>query len=121
MEGLKLQEKIYGFMLYFYPHLNNFPAHEKLLMRRRIEDCVLDMMDSVERANNSTNKKSHAYEADMLLSRLRRLIRLAKDLRLISLHRYNVASGMLSEIGAILGGWIRWIQAQDEGRKPRPK
>ena len=118
MEGLKLQEKLYDFMLYLYPHLNNFPKYEKLHMRTRIEDCILEMMDSVERANKSSTKKSHAYEADVQLAKLRRLIRLSKDLHFISLHRYSVAAGMLSEIGAFLGGWIKWIQAQ-EAKRPK--
>ena len=119
MNSLIVQEKLYDFLLYLYPHLNNFPKHEKLHLRRRIEDGILDMMDSVERSNKSSTKKSHAYEADVLLARLRRLIRLSKDLHFISIHRYTVASGMLSEIGSVLGGWIKWIQSQDDSRRTK--
>jgi hypothetical protein len=121
MEGLKLQEKLYDFWLYIYPQLNNFPKYEKLHLRTRIEDCVLDIMDSVERANKSYAKKAHAYEADILLAKLRRLVRAANDLRFISLHRYSVISGKLAEIGAILGGWIKWMQTQDELSKKKAK
>lgn len=116
MEGLKLQEKLYDFWLYAYPHLNNYPKYEKFSLRARTEDCLIAIMDSVERANKSYTKKSHAYEADILLSRLRRLFRLAKDLHFFNLHRYCVISEKLTEIGNILGGWIKWIQAQEENK-----
>ena len=122
MEGLTLQEKLYDFWLYVYPHLNNFPRYEKLHLRTRMEDCILDIMDSVERANKSYAKKSHAYEADILLAKLRRLVRTAKDLHFISLHRYQVIAEKLTEIGNILGGWIKWIRLQDElNKKPKTK
>ena len=119
MEDLTLQEKLYDFYLYIYPHLNNYPKNEKFLLRARTEDCLLDIMDSVERANKSHTKKGHAYEADIKLAKLRRLFRLAKDLKIISIHRYSVISGHLIEIGNILGGWIKWIQKK-EGAKTIP-
>ena len=39
--------------------------------------------------------------------KIRYFVRLCKDLKLISLHRYEVISKMIDEIGKQLGGWIK--------------
>ena len=109
-ERLDLMEKLYDFTLYIYPVLSRYPKHEKFVLVSRTLNCLMDLSDAVERANKSTAKKSAMYEADILLSRLRRLLRLAKDLHYFNIHRYGVICGKLTEIGNILGGWIKWAQ-----------
>ncbi len=89
IENLALLEKLYEFTLYIYPAITQYPKFEKFALQTRTLNCILDLSDAVERANKSTSKKSAMYEADMLLARLRRLIRFAKDLRYMSMHRYG--------------------------------
>ncbi len=109
-ENLILHQKVYEFLLYMYPVINLYPKYEKFTLQTRTKNCMFDLLDSIEKANKSTTKKSAVYDVDLHLSKLRTLIRLAKDLHYFNLKKYNTISKMLSEIGSLVGGWIKWIQ-----------
>ncbi len=111
-ENLTLLEKLYEFTLYMYPVIAHYPKYEKFALQTQTKNCIYELMDCIEKANKSTSKKSAMYDADMLLSRLRRLIRLAKDLHYINMQKYKVISEKIAEIGKLLGGWIKWAQGQ---------
>jgi four helix bundle protein len=115
MDNLILSQKIYDFLLYVYPVVAKFPKYEKFTLQTQIKNCVIDIARQVNKANNSTTKKSHLYEADALLKELKMLIRLSKDLRYINPHQYEVVSCKATEIGALLGGLIKFVQG-DGGR-----
>jgi four helix bundle protein len=86
------------------------PKYEKFTLQMQIKNCAVEMARRVVRANRSTSKKSHLYEADVLLQELKMLIRLAHDLRYIPPHTYEVICGKLSEVGSLMGGMIRFVQ-----------
>jgi hypothetical protein len=44
---------------------------------------------------------------NLLLEKLRFLIRIAKDLHYLDLRRYEHAARAIDEIGRLVGGWIR--------------
>ncbi len=90
-----------------------FPKYEKFTLQTQLKNCVIDLARVIMKANKSTTgKKSQLYEADVLLGEMRMLIRLAHDLRYISPRQYGVISGKTSEIGALLGGLIKFAQSQ---------
>jgi len=113
MQDLVLSQKIYDFLLYIYPVIERYPKHEKFVLQTQTKNCVLDLSRQVTKANRSTTaKKSLLYEADAILQQLKTLIRLAADLKYLSLHRYEVISGKLKEIGSLLGGLIKFAQGK---------
>lgn len=97
--------------MYVYPVIASYPKFEKFCLQMQTKNCVIDLERMIIRANKSTTKKSHLYEADTQLAELNMLIRLAKDLRYISPRRYGIMSGKLTEIGSLLGGLIKSLQA----------
>ncbi len=107
MEKLILYQKIYDFLLYIYPVIAKYPKYEKFCLQTQTKNCVIDLERLIIKANKSTMKKSHLYEADTQLAELNMLIRLANDLRYITPKRYGIISGKLTEIGSILGGLIK--------------
>ena len=60
-------------------------------------------------ANKKYYKKTTLQDADVELEVLRGFIRLAanKEMRYLPMKKYEIWSKMLSEIGAMLGGWIK--------------
>ena len=112
MDKLILYQKLYDFLLYIYPVIAKFPKYEKFTMQMQIKNCVIDLMRIIVRANKSTAKKSHLYDADVLLEELRMLIRLAHDLRYINPRQYGIISKKLNEVGSLLGGLIKQVQSQ---------
>lgn len=106
-----LSQKIYDFLLYVYPVVAKFPKFEKFTLQMQIKNNILNMNLCISKANKGYNRKSNLNEADALLVNLKTLIRLAHDLRYINPHQYEVTSQKLVEIGNILGGVIRSVQA----------
>lgn len=107
MKELLIYQKMYDCLLENYPVINKFPKAEKFTLQTDIKHTMVHMMRLIIRANKSRTKKAYLYELDMELETLRALIRLAKDLRFLSLRRYELVSKQLNEIGRLLGGWIR--------------
>lgn len=63
-------------------------------------------------------REEHLSASDRDIVRLRVLLRLAKDLDLLSPGRHRYASGELLEIGRMLGGWRkRWGRRRDRQQK----
>ena len=52
------------------------------------------------------------YRADRLLDQLRILLRLARDVHLVTERQYAFAAGQNDELGNMIGGWLR--SARDE-------
>ena len=46
-------------------------------------------------------------QADVELDRLRYTVRLCRDLELLSQKQYRHASGLLAEVGRLLGTWLK--------------
>lgn len=112
MEQLVLYQKVYDFLLYLYPIIAKFPKYEKFTLQTQIKNCVIDMERCIIKANKSTSKKSHLYEADVLIEELKMLVRLAHDLRYIAPKQYGVICGKIAEIGSLLGGLIKYVQGE---------
>ena len=107
MKDLVILQKIYDFMIYFFPIVDRFPKREKFVLCSQIKNCVLDIAKEIVRANKSRNKKPILYELDVKLEELRLLIRFSYDRRFLSPKSYEHSSKLLAEIGRLLGGWIK--------------
>lgn len=99
--------QIYDFLLYLIQQISKFPKNQRYNLGERIENIALDVFESIVEALYSKDKILVLRRANLALEKIRILIRLAKDLQLINLHRYEVMTKMLHELGADLGGWIK--------------
>jgi hypothetical protein len=54
------------------------------------------------------DKVSSLYDVSTKLDILRIYMRLAKDLRLLDLKKYETTAVHITEIGRMLGGWIKY-------------
>ena len=60
------------------------------------------------------DKRAVLGTVNLKLERLRYLIRMSKDLQLLSLHKYEYVAREMNEVGAMLGGWLK----QQRSREP---
>ena len=112
MEKLVLYQKVYDFLVYMYPVLAKYPKYEKFTLQTQTKNCIIELEKCIIKANKSNVKKSHLYEADATLEELKMLIRLAHDLRYIAPRQYGTISKKIAEIGALLGGLIKFAQGK---------
>ena len=104
---------MYDFLLYLIPQVAKFPRSERYLVGERLETCCFDVFELLLTAVYSREKISCLQRANVRLEQARHYVRLCKDLKLLNLHRYEVISKTMNEIGAQLGGWIKQQKGRD--------
>lgn len=101
-----LFSKTYDLVLWLLPQVNKFPRAHRFGLGERIVRQTLDFQETLLKAGLSKRDRSVMLdEADVQLALLRQNLRLCKDLELIKINQYEHVSGMLAEIGRLLGGW----------------
>lgn len=109
MDNLIIYQKVYDFTLYLFPIVDKFPKHEKFVLSTQIKGCVLDVGRLIIRANKAKEKRALLDEVDVRLEELRFLLRLSHDRKYLSHKSYEYGGRLVSEIGRLLGGWIRSV------------
>lgn len=99
--------KFYDLLIYIIPQVAKFPRSERYLIGERLESAGFDVLELLLEACYTREKLVLLQKANVKLEQSRYYVRLCKDLKLISLNRYEVISKMLNDIGIQLGGWIK--------------
>jgi hypothetical protein len=105
--------KLYDFILWIIPKLERFPRGQKFLIADRIESLMLDILEDLIEAAYSRRKDAVLRSANLRLEKLRYLIRLSKDLRLLDLNAYEHTALCITGIGTSIGGWLKHTQRED--------
>lgn len=111
--------RLYDYLLWIIPKLEKFPRSQKFLLADRIESLLLDILDLLIEAAYSRNKQPLLRRANLQLEKLRYLIRLCKDLKLLSLKAYEHSARAVNDTGTSIGGWLRYTCREDT-QKPVP-
>lgn len=101
---------MYDFLLYLIPQISKFPRDQKFVLGDRIESLALDILDDFVVGYYSKEKRERLRAANLKLERLRFLIRLSHDLKLLSNQKYGFISERLNEIGGTVGNWLKSIE-----------
>jgi four helix bundle protein len=98
------------FIIWLLDHTEKFPKSERFRMAQRLEDSVFSFYELLIEATRSTKRKRQLLiQADVELEKLRLYVRMAQQRKLTNLSQYQFASGVLVEIGKILGGWLKTV------------
>ncbi len=100
-------ERAYQFVLWLVPTLDKFPRSQRFLLGDRIEAAALDVLEGLIEATYARAVTAILGRVNLLLEKLRFLVRIAKDLRYLDPRRYEHAARAIDEIGRLVGGWIR--------------
>ena len=107
IENLTILQKVYDFEKQMYGYLKKYPQSEKFALVTETKNTIYALSKKLLKAGMVDKKRAVLYEADVELFHLKHLIRLAFDFKYISPKAYEVASKMLTEIGGMLGTWIK--------------
>ena len=99
--------KAYDLAIWLLPRVNDFPRSSRFVLGDRLIATMLDILEGLIEASHRRDKRQVLETVSVKLDRLRFLIRLSKDLKLLNLTRYEYAAGALNEVGAMLGGWLK--------------
>lgn len=104
--------KAYDLVLWLVPRVNELPRAQRFVLGDRIEGTALDLLDVLVEAQYRRDKVALLWRANLLLVRLRHLMRLCNDLHLLGAGRYEFVSERIDEIGRMVGGWTRQQRGQ---------
>ncbi len=102
--------KLYDYLLWLVPKLEKFPRSQKFLLADRVQNLLLDLLELLIEASYSKKKYQLLSAANLKLEKVRYLMRLAKDLKLINLKSYEVSARMINDIGISVGGWLKYLR-----------
>lgn len=111
--------KLYDFLLWIIPKLEKFPRSQKFFIADRIETMLLEILDLLIQAAYSRKKSVPLHTANLKVEQLRYLIRLSKDLKLLSLKSYEFCARSIDGIGVSIGGWLKYSKREDPQKSLR--
>jgi len=112
IEELKIYQKLQDMLHYAEDCcLNQFPKHQRYVLAARIRDNIDLLLELCITANKRYYKKTTMQDMDIQPEMLRARVRLAYQLRILPDRKYENWSQMLDEIGRMIGGWIRSLNA----------
>ncbi|MED4977235.1 diversity-generating retroelement protein Avd [Heyndrickxia faecalis] len=108
-EDLKIIQKTYDMIVYGYSALRQYPKSEKHTLAADTKKSMFELLELMIRANKKYHKKTTLQDIDIELDKLRYLVRLGNALGFLPFKKYEIWSRMLTEIGKMLGGWMKSI------------
>ena len=110
---LIIYQKHYDLMVYSFPIIGRFPQNQRYVLGQQIENAMLSIGMMIVTANKLRQKRAKLFEIDIELEKLRFLVRLSKDLKMMSISKYGHLCERLDEIGRLLGGWLKSADASN--------
>jgi hypothetical protein len=99
--------KLYDLILWLMQQIPKFPRSHRFVLGDRIEQGVLDVLELLIEAAYTRNKADLLKRTNLQLEKVRYLIRLSKDLELLSLRQYHYVAQHIDEVGRMVGGWLQ--------------
>jgi hypothetical protein len=93
--------KAYDFVLWLLPKVEKFPRSYRFSVGDRLVSAGLDLLLGLVRASYTSDKLALLQSASLETNTLRYLLRLAKDLRILSIDAYGFSNERVEEIGRI--------------------
>lgn len=97
----------YALLLWLLPATVRFPRHQRFVLAGALQRSALHLHERLIEAAHveGAARRAHLTNADVELDKVRHLLRLCRDLDLLSNGQYEHAARQVAEIGRLLGGW----------------
>ncbi|MEW6357962.1 MAG: diversity-generating retroelement protein Avd [Planctomycetota bacterium] len=102
--------RYYGFVKWLFERVEKFPKSSRPVLGNRLASISLEILEQIVAALYARDKLGILREINLGLERLRILMRLAKDLRYISISQLEYGVREANEVGRMLGGWVKQQQ-----------
>jgi len=123
---ISIMNKCREMILLMNIHLNHFPRHEKYGLCQQIREAAYDVYGLLIEGQRKYHNKTTLTNLDIRHEQLRMFVNLAFEMGYYDYQdkkrdrspaeaerRYTALSILVSELGAMIGGWIRRVKAAD--------
>jgi hypothetical protein len=101
--------KTYEFLLWLSQETIRFPRSQRFALAQRLENEGLELLKLLILARLGLDKQHNLKACDGQLQVLRVMLRLARDLQVLSFKKYESGIQQLEEIGRLLGDWQKRV------------
>ena len=101
--------RTYDLLRWLIPMTVKFPRQHRFVLATAVQKTALQFQERLIEAGRATDCLPRLQQADTDLTKLRLYLRLCRDLELMSIGQYEHAARMVSEVGRLLGGWIKSV------------
>jgi hypothetical protein len=109
MQESPLFSRTYDMLLWLIPQANRFPRAHRFGLGERVVRLGLSFQETIIAAalHHGRDQQGLFKRADVHLAQLRQVLRLCKDLELLSVGQYEHIAARVVEVGKLLGGWMK--------------
>ena len=100
-------QKMYDLILWAVPCIEKFPRSHRFLLGDVMQRGLYEILDDLIRAKYAREKLDLLREINVKLEILRYQVRIARDLKVMSVKSYKHCSDLVNEVGRLVGGWIK--------------
>jgi len=113
-EEMVIFTRTYDFLTWLLPLTENFPKNQRFVVTARLQNSALDFQECLIEANAQRGKQKadKLREADAELLKIRLYLRLCEKWSWIKPGQYKHAVEMVSELGRLLGGWLKSVTSE---------
>jgi hypothetical protein len=110
-EEMIIFTRTYDFISWLLPLLEKFPRSQRFVVTARLQNAALDFQELIIEANalRGVNRLDKLRVADATLLKARLYLRLCEKWQWLSPGQFRHASGMVAELGKLLGGWMKTV------------
>jgi cytosine/adenosine deaminase-related metal-dependent hydrolase len=107
--------RTYDLLRWLLPATLKFPRQQRFVLAETVQRTALRFQEEILEAGFKNRPFAELARADVTLAKLKLYLRLCHDLDLLSHGQYEHVSRTVTEIGRLLGGWRKSLQASRSG------
>ena len=107
-------QKAYDWALWIVPKVEKFPKSYRFSIGQSLVTASIELLMNLVDATYQVRNAGSLGAAVREVNRIRYLMRLAKDLRLINLDSHEFAAKAMDEVGRMSGGWLKSARQRHE-------
>ncbi len=107
-------QKAYDWTLWIIPKVEKFPKSFRFSIGQNLVAASLELLMNLVDATYQARNAGSLAAAVREVNRIRYLMRLAKDLRVINLDGHEFAAKKMDEVGRMAGGWLKSTRQKHE-------
>jgi four helix bundle protein len=111
LETSPLFARTFDFLSWLLPRTQSFPRPQRFVITQRLQNAALDFQELIVDADaaRGSARREVLNRADAALNKTRLYLRLCREWQWLTPGQYQHAAQMITEMGRLLGGWIKTL------------
>ncbi len=110
MKQSPIFSRTYDFVAWLIPLTIKFPRSQRFVMAATLQREAIRFQELLIEASHQKDKIDLLLSADAELDKVRTHVRMSLEMGLLQPGQYEHAARLMTEIGKLLGGWMKTLQ-----------